>query len=164
MAKIKKVIYSKPVTCIVWEDGTMTKSRCDEIDTYDELSGFMLCVFKKLMHAKQMRKLFADYVYGDNPKKIKREGASRRFSIGELPALDARYFLIGDDIKNVGVLDDVNINEVLQYLDKYLPEDVDKDVDEEEEEIEGEITIKISADTPINVVDMIEKLFKEYDL
>ena len=163
MAKIKRVIYSKPVTCIVWEDGTMTKARCDNVDTYDELSGFMLCVFKKLMHAKQMRKLFADYVYGDDPKKIKREGASRRFSIGELPALDARYFLIGDDIKeNVGVLDDVSISELLKSLDKYCPEDVEDDVDEEE--IENEITIKISADTPINIADMLQKLFKEYDL
>lgn len=163
MAKIKKVIYSKPVTCIVWEDGTMTKSRCDEIDTYDELSGFMLCVFKKLIPAKQMRKLFADYVYGDDPKKIKREGASRKFSIGELPAIDARYFLLGDNVReNVGVLDDINISNVVQSLDKYLPKDIDENF--EEEDIEGEITIKISADTPINIADMIEKLFKEYDL
>ena len=164
MAKIKRVIYSKPVTCIVWEDGTMTKARCDNIDTYDELSGFMLCIFKKLMHAKQMRKLFADYVYGDDTKKIKREGASRRFCIGELPALDAKHFLLGDNIsENVGVLDDVNISNVLHSINEYLPKEMNKDV-EEEEDIEGEITIKINADTPINVTDMINKLFKEYDL
>lgn len=163
MAKIKRVIYSKPVTCIVWEDGTMTKARCDNIDTYDELSGFMLCIFKKIMHAKQMRKLFADYVYGDDPKKIKREGASRRFSIGELPALNAKHFLLGDNInENIGMLDDVNISNVLHSLDEYLPKEMDEDI--EEEDIEGEITIKINADTPINVTDMINKLFKEYDL
>ena len=45
MARINKVIYSNPVTVVIWDDGTKTKSRCDSQDTYDELTGFMLCVF-----------------------------------------------------------------------------------------------------------------------
>ena len=72
MARIKKVIYSYPVTVEIWDDGTKTKSRCDSQDTYDELTGFMLCVFKKVMPAKEMRKMFETYVYGDSDK-IKRD-------------------------------------------------------------------------------------------
>lgn len=72
MAKIEKVIYSNPVTVVIWDDGTKTKSRCDSQDTYDELTGFMLCVFKKIMPAKEMRKMFETYVYGDSDK-IKRD-------------------------------------------------------------------------------------------
>lgn len=72
MAKIERVIYSNPVTVVIWDDGTKTKSRCDSQDTYDELTGFMLCVFKKIMPAKEMRKMFKTYVYGDS-NKIKRD-------------------------------------------------------------------------------------------
>ena len=31
-----------------------------------------MCIIKKMMPAKEMRKLFSEYVYGDNPKYIKR--------------------------------------------------------------------------------------------
>lgn len=72
MAKIERVIYSNPVTVVIWDDGTKTKSRCDSQDTYDELTGFMLCIFKKVMPAKEMRKMFETYVYG-NSDKIKRD-------------------------------------------------------------------------------------------
>lgn len=69
--EIKQVIYSDPVTVVIWGDGTKTKSRCDEDDIYDELTGFMLCIFKKLMTPKAMRKMFKDYVYDVDSKKIK---------------------------------------------------------------------------------------------
>ena len=75
--KIKKVIYSNPVTVVFWDDGdgkiTKTMSRCDSADTYDELTGFLMCVMKKTMRAKDMRRMLANYVYGDNPKYIKRD-------------------------------------------------------------------------------------------
>ena len=72
MLRIKKVTYSKPVTIIRWDDNTITKSFCDEADNYDELTGFLMCVIKKMVPAKEMRKLFSKYVYGDDPKYIKR--------------------------------------------------------------------------------------------
>ena len=72
MPRIKKVTYSKPVTLIRWDDDTITKSFCDEVDNYDEMTGFLMCVIKKMMPAKEMRKLFSKYVYGDDPKYIKR--------------------------------------------------------------------------------------------
>lgn len=72
MPRIKKVTYSKPVTLIRWDDDTITKAFCDEVDNYDELTGFLMCIIKKMMPAKEMRKLFSKYVYGDDPKYIKR--------------------------------------------------------------------------------------------
>lgn len=68
---IKQVIYSDPVTVIIWEDGTKTISRCDDDDIYDELTGFMLCIFKKVLTPKTMRKMFKDYVYDVDSNKIK---------------------------------------------------------------------------------------------
>lgn len=71
--KIKKAIYSNPYTHILWSDGTKTTAKCDDADTYDELTGFMMCVFKKMFPAKQMRKMFKNYVYGNDKKYIKRD-------------------------------------------------------------------------------------------
>lgn len=71
MPNIKQVIYSNPVTVIIWEDGTKTISRCDDDDIYDELTGFMLCIFKKVLTPKTMRKMFKDYVYDVDSDKIK---------------------------------------------------------------------------------------------
>lgn len=68
---IKQVIYSDPVTVIIWGDGTKTISRCDDDDIYDELTGFMLCVFKKALTPKAMRKMFNQYVYDVDSDKIK---------------------------------------------------------------------------------------------
>lgn len=68
---IKQVIYSNPVTVIIWGDGTKTISRCDDDDIYDELTGFMLCVFKKALAPKAMRKMFSQYVYDVDSDKIK---------------------------------------------------------------------------------------------
>lgn len=73
MSQIKKVIYSNPVTVVFWKDGTKTMSRCDEYDNYDELTGFLMCVMKKAMKAKDMRKMLEDYVYGNDKEKIKRD-------------------------------------------------------------------------------------------
>lgn len=72
MPRIKKVTYSKPVTLIRWDDDTITKAFCDEVDNYDELTGFLMCIIKKMVPAKEMRKLFSKYVYGNDPKYIKR--------------------------------------------------------------------------------------------
>ena len=69
---IKKVIYSNPVTVILWSDNTKTISRCDDVDEYDELTGFMLCVWKKTTSAKEMRELFNKFVYNDDKKYVKR--------------------------------------------------------------------------------------------
>ena len=70
---IKRVIYSDPVTTIIWDDGSKTQSRCDEHDNFDELTGFMMCVFKKIMNHKDMRQMFDTFVYGDDKHYVKRD-------------------------------------------------------------------------------------------
>ena len=70
---IKRVIYSDPVTTIIWDDGSKTQSRCDERDNFDELTGFMMCVFKKIMKHKDMRQMFDTFVYGDDKNYVKRD-------------------------------------------------------------------------------------------
>lgn len=74
---IKRVIYSNPWTHIIWEDGTKTSAKCDKEDTYDELTGFLMCVFKKKMSPKKMRKMFDNYVYGNDKKYIKRDNKNK---------------------------------------------------------------------------------------
>ena len=78
---IKRVIYSNPVTTIIWADGTKTQSRCDERDNFDELTGFMMCVFKKIMKHKDMRKMFDTFVYGDDKHYVKRDNKKKKQEI-----------------------------------------------------------------------------------
>ena len=70
--KVVKVVYSDPVTTVFWSDGTNTISWCDEHDTYNEFTGFMLCVLKKIVSPQSMRNMFDTFVYGDDKKYIKR--------------------------------------------------------------------------------------------
>ena len=72
-AKIERVIYSEPATIVFWDDGTKTISKCDKRDEYDELTGFLLCVLKKTVPHKQWRKALKKYVYGNDPKYVKRD-------------------------------------------------------------------------------------------
>lgn len=72
-ANIKRVIYSEPATIVFWDDGTKTISKCDEQDEYDELTGFLMCVLKKKVPHKQWRKALKKYVYGNDPKYVKRD-------------------------------------------------------------------------------------------
>lgn len=72
-AKIERVIYSEPATIVFWDDGTKTISKCDEQDEYDELTGFLMCVLKKKVPHKQWRKALKKYVYGNDPKYVKRD-------------------------------------------------------------------------------------------
>lgn len=44
---IKQVIYNEPVTAIVWGDGDVTRTRCQDGDAYDRQTGFLFCLVKK---------------------------------------------------------------------------------------------------------------------
>lgn len=50
--KIKKVIFSNPVTVVLWADGTKTIVRCQEGDTYSKETGLALCFAKKALGNK----------------------------------------------------------------------------------------------------------------
>ena len=45
---IKKVIYNDPATIVLWADGTKTVVKCREDDVYDEQTGLLLCMAKKM--------------------------------------------------------------------------------------------------------------------
>ena len=50
--KIKKVIFNKPATIVLWADGTKTVGNCQDGDTYDKEKGIALCFMKKIMNNK----------------------------------------------------------------------------------------------------------------
>ena len=46
---IKKVIFNKPATIIVWFDGSKTVVKCQPGDVYDPEKGFVMAYLKKLL-------------------------------------------------------------------------------------------------------------------
>ena len=49
--RIKKVIFNKPATIILWEDGTKTVVKCQKGDKYDKQKGFAFALMKKIYGA-----------------------------------------------------------------------------------------------------------------
>lgn len=45
---IEKVIFNDPATIVFWADGTKTVVKCDEEDIYDEQTGLLMCIAKKV--------------------------------------------------------------------------------------------------------------------
>ena len=45
---IKEVIYNDPATIVFWSDNTRTVSKAQKGDKYDQQTGLMYCVMKKL--------------------------------------------------------------------------------------------------------------------
>ena len=97
-ANIKRVIYSEPATIVFWDDGTKTISKCDEQDEYDELTGFLMCVLKKKVPHKQWRKALKKYVYGNDPKYVKRDVVK-----DEWHRLLKDYGIINNDNKSLSI-------------------------------------------------------------
>ena len=60
---IKKVIYNKPATIILWKDNTKTISICDKEDYYDKVTVFSICVVKKFIGNSKFREIIEKYVY-----------------------------------------------------------------------------------------------------
>lgn len=52
LPNIKNVYFNKPVTVVLWDDGTKTIVRCQDGDTYSRETGLALCVAKKAMGNK----------------------------------------------------------------------------------------------------------------
>lgn len=45
--RYRKVIYNKPATIVLWEDGSKTVVKCDGKDEYNPVTGLALCFMKK---------------------------------------------------------------------------------------------------------------------
>lgn len=50
--KIEKVIFNKPATVVLWEDGVKTVVKCDKEDTYDKEKGLLIAILKRLSFNK----------------------------------------------------------------------------------------------------------------
>lgn len=50
--EIKKVHFNKPVTCVIWTDGTKTLVRAQDGETYDPEKGMALAIAKKFLGNK----------------------------------------------------------------------------------------------------------------
>ena len=47
--RIDKVVYNDPATIILWKDGSKTVVKCQEGDTYDPETGFVMAYLKKML-------------------------------------------------------------------------------------------------------------------
>ena len=46
--KVNHVVYKDPLTIINWEDGVKTIVKCKEGEVFDEYTGFLACVAKRV--------------------------------------------------------------------------------------------------------------------
>lgn len=49
---IKKVIFNRPATIVLWDDNTKTVTKCSENDKFDPEKGLMACITKKALGNK----------------------------------------------------------------------------------------------------------------
>ena len=61
---VEKVIYNDPATIVFWKDGTKTVVKASENDYYDEQTGFLMCLAKKVF-GDDFRKIMNRYVWED---------------------------------------------------------------------------------------------------
>lgn len=64
--KIKRVIFSNPMTIIIWEDGKKTYARTTEDDEYDPFRGFLLCYAKKKLRKEVTQ--YKDFLFNMDSK------------------------------------------------------------------------------------------------
>lgn len=61
--KVKSVIFSNPATIVFWMDGTKTVVKCMQGYEYDEYTGFMAAVCKKLFGSSSaVRKIVRNHM------------------------------------------------------------------------------------------------------
>ena len=60
--EVDRVTYSGPVTVVVWKDGTVTRTRCQEGDEYSKETGFLMCVAKKAL--PNWHEAMSEHVWG----------------------------------------------------------------------------------------------------
>jgi len=60
--EVDRVTYSGPVTVVVWKDGTVTRTRCQDGDEYSKEVGFLMCVAKKAL--PNWHEAMSEHVWG----------------------------------------------------------------------------------------------------
>ena len=68
--KPTKVHFSNKTTVLIWSDGTKTISKCSEEDTFNKLTGFLVCYYKKMndVSNNELSRLIDLLESGDNIK------------------------------------------------------------------------------------------------
>lgn len=67
MPAVRKVVFNKPATIVLWDDGTKTVVKCDKYDVYDPFHGFCAAVTKKALGSSSIAKKIVDK-YSTNEK------------------------------------------------------------------------------------------------
>lgn len=66
---IKKVIFNRPATIVLWADGTKTVVKCSECEMFDEEKGLAMAICKKVMGNKgRYYETFKKWINNDNKK------------------------------------------------------------------------------------------------
>lgn len=53
--------YNDTVTVVHWKDGTTTKSRCQNNDTFNKELGLAMCIIRKVVNNRSYNKVFKKY-------------------------------------------------------------------------------------------------------
>ena len=54
--KVKKVIYNDPATIVYFSDGSRVVVKRHESDEFDEQTGFLMCLAKKLVGTEELHR------------------------------------------------------------------------------------------------------------
>lgn len=74
LPNVKNVYFNKPVTVVLWDDGTKTIVRCQDGDTYSRETGLALCMAKKAMGNKSnFNDIFHKWIPEEKKEKPKEE-------------------------------------------------------------------------------------------
>ena len=58
---IKSVIYNNPAIIVFWNDGTKTVCKCHEADIYNEETGLVMCMLKKILGTSNFKRTLEDW-------------------------------------------------------------------------------------------------------
>ena len=53
MPEIEKVLFKEPYTIVYWNDGTKTKVKCSDADSYSKDAGLAFCIAKRFCGSKR---------------------------------------------------------------------------------------------------------------
>lgn len=68
MPNITKVIFNKPATIVLWEDGTKTVVKCSDRDLWNPEKGLAMCIVKKIF-GSSYHEIFKKWIPEDKSRK-----------------------------------------------------------------------------------------------
>lgn len=83
MNSITKVIFNKPVTIVLWSDGTKTVVKCDERDEFDPEKGLAMAICKKHFGGGFYNDIFKKWLPKEETPEIEIDGQITMDDIAE---------------------------------------------------------------------------------